>query len=68
MAFGAIRAVRATSRFAFGVEALGSYLQKSTKLGGECVDIVVSFGGLTFTQDPGYIVTTTEFLSLASSS
>ena len=48
--FGAIRGARSQSLdFAFGVEALGSNPQKSTKLGGECVDIVASFGGVTFT-------------------
>jgi regulator of RNase E activity RraA len=64
-----------SSRFAFGVEALGSYPQKSTKLGGEYVDIVVSFGGVTFTpghwlysDDDGVLVSREQLVAPADQS
>ena len=47
--FGAIRDTRALAKLDFGVKALGSNPKKSAKHGAGYVDVVVSFGGVSFT-------------------
>ena len=50
--FGAVRDTRALATLDFGVKALGSSPRKSAKIGAGSVDVVVAFGGATFT--PGH--------------
>ena len=63
--FGAVRDVNALLTLDFGIKALGSNPRKSEKHGAGYVDVVVSFGGATFTpgqwlysDDDGVLVST----------
>jgi regulator of ribonuclease activity A len=67
--FGAIRDVRALSGVDFGVKALGSNPKKSAKRGAGQTDVVVSFGGISFTpgdwlysDDDGILVSSEKLI------
>jgi regulator of ribonuclease activity A len=67
--FGAIRDTGALSAMDFGVKALGSNPKKSKKHGAGSVDVVVSFGNVTFvpghwlySDEDGIIIATRELI------